>query len=329
MDLHRRAAVVTDGVPSYQTVHPHPFYTQTPGYREGESLHAAPTLSPSAASSTSPWSRPGPDARSSGPLRDPYADRISLYIRQQPRAARAGPDGKDRRPIDPPPVLQLMIKDFDATSEADIEQLHEQFVVHCKLVSANSPRRDVSTLASLAEDGSRDVQRLLLGMSAASPFHTKDDPDPETMRRHPVSGEEIDRPGSPSSRFFSSATSPNSSHRRSTDVPSTFFIFADLSIRKAGEYRLEFSLMKMDPRYLVTGESLPTIYSCASQVFRVVNAKDFDQVQPSTSLVKGLVDRGAGFPLKLKKGTREGGRRRVARLDYGSDDDQDEYEMEE
>lgn len=109
-------------------------------------------------------------------------------------------------------------------------------------------------------------------------------------------------------------------------MPATFFIFADLSVRKAGEYRLEFSLMKMDPHFLSVGEKLPILHKVASQPFRVVNAKDFDQVQPSTVLVKGLIERGAGFPLKLKKGTREGGRRRTTRGDgdSGSEDEEDE-----
>jgi hypothetical protein len=52
------------------------------------------------------------------------------------------------------------------------------------------------------------------------------------------------------------------------------------------------------------GNNVPILSIVASQVFKVVNAKDFDQVKASTSLVRGLVERGAGFPLKLKKGTR-------------------------
>ncbi|RMZ82055.1 hypothetical protein DV737_g2160, partial [Chaetothyriales sp. CBS 132003] len=98
--------------------------------------------------------------------------------------------------------------------------------------------------------------------------------------------------------------------RPASEMPSTFFIFADLSVRKAGEYRLEFNLMKVEADKLVPGASMPIIHTVASQVFKVVNAKDFDQVQPSTKLVRGLIERGAGFPLKLKKGTREGQRRK-------------------
>jgi hypothetical protein len=82
--------------------------------------------------------------------------------------------------------------------------------------------------------------------------------------------------------------------------------------------------MKMDAHFLSVGEKLPIIHKIVSQPFRVVNAKDFDQVQPSTPLVKGLIERGAGFPLKLKKGTREGGRRRGARDDDESGSEEDE-----
>ncbi|ETN39375.1 uncharacterized protein HMPREF1541_05598 [Cyphellophora europaea CBS 101466] len=271
---------------------------------------------------TGPWS-----AGQSVASISPRATRFSLRIRQQPRAARAGPDGKDRRPIDPPPVLQLLMSNFDPQSQADLDELQSQFVVHCRLVSANPPRRDMSTLSSYSEDGSREIQRLLLGTSVASPFHTKDDPDVETAVQHPPSVERASGPGSPSQRFFASGAANNPGSFGQTrpvyGLPCTFFIFADLSVRKAGEYKLEFSLMKMEPGYLMAGEKLPILHTVASHVFRVVNAKDFDQVQPSTPLVRGLIERGAGFPLKLKKGTREGGRRRTGRGDddSGSDDD--------
>ena len=250
-----------------------------------------------------------------------------MIIRQQPRAARAGPDGKDRRPIDPPPVLQLVMSDFDQHSLDDVQELQSQFwVVHCRLISEHSPRRELSTLASTTEDGSKEIRRLLLGSTVASPLTTQDDPDPETMPTHPTTTEQLQDPPSPSSRFFA-ASRPDTSPRATSPGPSTFFIFADLSVRKAGEYRLEFSLMKMDASYLSQGSHIPTTHRIASSVFHVVNAKDFDQVQPSTKLVRGLIERGAGFPLKLKKGTREGQRRKgqsgSQEGDYDSDSDDD------
>jgi hypothetical protein len=175
----------------------------------------------------------------------------------------------------------------------------------------------------MTEDGSREVQRLLLGTYVASPFHTKDDPDLGTMPSHPPGADIAQAPSGQAPPPAAPYT--KESGGAATNMPGSFFIFADLSVRKAGDYRLEFSLMKMDPAFLMVGEKLPVLHTITSQAFRVVNAKDFDQVQPSTGLVKGLIERGAGFPLKLKKGSREGGRRRAARGEGESaSDDEDE-----
>jgi hypothetical protein len=79
--------------------------------------------------------------------------------------------------------------------------------------------------------------------------------------------------------------------------------------------------MHMDPISLSRpGYNVPILCTIASNVFKVVNAKDFDQVKASTRLVRGLVGRGAGFPLKLKKGTRVGEGRRSTRDSVGEDD---------
>lgn len=215
--------------------------------------------------------------------------------------------------------------DFDPASESDLNELRSHsWVVYTNLVSAHSPRQEVSTMTSPSESGAgsrTEVMRLLLGTTVSSPFFCADDPDPETAPTHPVS--EAQRPPSPTSRFIPvSAQSSRGQSGGSRSSPGTFFVFADLSVRKAGEYRLEFRLMKMEAHNLQPGCSVPTVSSTTSQVFRVVNAKDFDQVQPSTRLVKGLIDRGAGFPLKLKKGIREGQRRRGPT--ENSDDDEDD-----
>ena len=81
--------------------------------------------------------------------------------------------------------------------------------------------------------------------------------------------------------------------------------------------------MHMDPESLSQpGYNVPILCTVTSQVFKVVNAKDFDQVKASTNLVRGLVERGAGFPLKLKKGGRGEGRsgRREEGQSQGDDD---------
>ena len=51
-------------------------------------------------------------------------DRYLLTMRQQPIAARAcGFGERDRRVIDPPPIVQLSLRDFNPKSSADIAEL--------------------------------------------------------------------------------------------------------------------------------------------------------------------------------------------------------------
>lgn len=209
------------------------------------------------------------------------------------------------RTIDPPPVLQLLIKDLDL--EKDGKYLRDRdWVVFVKLATASEDAANSSSMRHVAssskEDPKESVTRSLLGTMVSSPFYCETDPDPDTAPKHPMT--EPSSPPSPTSRFL-----PRSKRDRDLDahrkLPCAFFIFADLSVRKAGQFRLEFRLMKMEPAALIQNHAIPTIATVVSDVFNVVNAKDFDQVQPSTELVKGLLEQGAGFPLKLKKGLRK------------------------
>jgi Velvet factor len=215
--------------------------------------------------------------------------RYWLYIRQQPRAGRACSNGRDRRAIDPPPVVQLQISDFDPNSPDDIEDLQDQsFVVHCLLSSASAPQKDLSVLMCQDDStGAMRAEKQINGNLDASPFFCDEDPDPSTAPQHP------------SSQLYCPQQTPASGASK-RNLPATFFYFADLSIRRAGVYRLEFQLM----RVRMDQPSIPILHTVLSDAFNVVNAKDFDHVQPSTPLVRGLVASGAGFPLKLKQGSR-------------------------
>jgi hypothetical protein len=220
----------------------------------------------------------------------------------------------DYRAIDPPPILQLMMSDFDPDSEADLAQIRSPYwVVYCRLISANDSGSDLSTQPHLSDEGRKEVQRLLLGTTVASPTLTSDDPDPPRRADHPMT-----RPESPSLPGIANLKKRRA--RQLEQCPAAFFIFADVSVRKAGDYRLQFTLMKMSENSLIPGSSVRAIDVVTSKPFRAVNAKDFDQVHPSTPLVKGLLERGAGFPLKLKKGTREG-QRQKRRLSGDESDD--------
>lgn len=201
--------------------------------------------------------------------------------------------------------MQLLINDLDL--DKDGKYLKDRdWVVFVKLAPAPTTLDNTASVNSTAQDDKdgpkESITRSLLGTMVSSPFYCETDPDPETAPKHPVT--KPSPPPSPTLRFL-----PRSRKERDPDahkkLPGAFFIFADLSVRKAGQFRLEFRLMKMEPSSLLQNHAIPTIATVVSDVFNVVNAKDFDQVQPSTELVKGLLGQGAGFPLKLKKGLRK------------------------
>ncbi|KAK3333154.1 velvet factor-domain-containing protein [Cercophora scortea] len=89
-----------------------------------------------------------------------------ISVRQQPYAARScGFGERDRRVIDPPPIVQLTIHD-DSLSRDDVSRrLRHQFsVVHCSIWDEEG----VKDMSSMPEDFRQ--QRRLMGTLVASPF---------------------------------------------------------------------------------------------------------------------------------------------------------------
>jgi hypothetical protein len=88
--------------------------------------------------------------------------RYNLYVRQQPVAARAcGFGERDRRVIDPPPIVQLIMDDSSDSSE-----IRYPFnVVHCTLWSVDG---DTDETALIGND--KRLTRRLMGTLVSSPF---------------------------------------------------------------------------------------------------------------------------------------------------------------
>ena len=98
-----------------------------------------------------------------------------VEVRQQPLAARAcGFGERDRRVIDPPPIVQLV--PIDATPGAvELGELRYPFnVVHCTLWN-----EDGSADETAIPSQDRGVTRRLMGTLVASPFVGKDENDRE------------------------------------------------------------------------------------------------------------------------------------------------------
>jgi hypothetical protein len=215
--------------------------------------------------------------------------RYHLHIRQQPIAARAcGAGDRDRRPVDPPPIVQILLTDFDSNSQEDRDLLQDpRFTVGCLLfpVSSSSPRSETETTTRdrEKEKEKNDIARtddplstpLLSGKAFMSPFYVEADPDPNSAPTHPSSTLPL----------------PHNNNASRLHQPATFFIFADLSIRSAGMYRLQFRLMNWGS-VEDTGQSMPILAEAWSDAFRVYPAKDFPGMRDSSILAEGLKELG-------------------------------------
>ena len=93
------------------------------------------------------------------------ASRYRIQVRQQPQAARAcGFGERDRRVIDPPPIVQLIVD--DPSGHVDPAELRYPFnVVHCTLWSADG----LSDETALTGQDKR-LTRRLMGTLVSSPF---------------------------------------------------------------------------------------------------------------------------------------------------------------
>lgn len=187
-------------------------------------------------------------------------------------------------------MVQLLISDFDSQSAKDMHDLKDQrFSVHCFLVSSTDPVEVLSTIHCRdAGDGTTKTEKVLVGNTAASLTFCEQDPDPNTL------------PRIPSSQIYCPTGTPAVDPQSGIIPPAAVFCFPDLSIRSTGTYRLKFQLVRL----IKDDESAPASCSVLSHPFKVSGAKEFDHVQASTPLVRGLIAQGAGFPLKLKKGSR-------------------------
>ncbi|RAL04095.1 velvet factor family protein [Aspergillus ibericus CBS 121593] len=239
------------------------------------------------------------------PRRTSTTSRYHLFIRQQPIAARAcGAGDRDRRPVDPPPIIQLLLTDFDPKGPDDIDVLQDpRFTVGCFLVpeTRGSFSSDLDGDSALREDrlGTAPGQStpLLSGKAFVSPFFVDEDPDPTTAPSHPSTFDYI-----PERRMQLAPPTNGGRH------PAAFFIFSDLSVRTAGLYRLQFRLMNWG---LVedTGQSMPVLAEAWSDPFRVYPAKDFPGMRDSSRLTEGLKE--LGFVELKTRGKGKGkGRRR-------------------
>ncbi|KAF2749426.1 hypothetical protein M011DRAFT_456897 [Sporormia fimetaria CBS 119925] len=191
---------------------------------------------------------------------------IFLEVRQQPKEALQAADGKEkgRKPVDPPPVVQLKIKHSADPAEHYMQSPYLFMCITLYKADVDEP---------LEKNGSK----VLLGCLASSLHRLKDVDNQDTA----------------------------------------FFIWGDVSVKVAGEFRLHFSLFDLHHRATKEVQYLGNV---TSKPFRVVPLKDWKGMAESTYLSRAFSDQGCR--LRLRKEPRGGGVKRK-----NSYDDEHNYPM--
>lgn len=173
-----------------------------------------------------------------------------LRIRQQPKTGCVAlTKGKDRRPLDPPPIIQLKV-----SSRVDP---HQKFLQNPYLIL---------------------VAKLI----------PKQSEDPDEQRRLEPKGSDL--AGTVVSSLYNLKDTNNSQ--------GGFFVFGDLSVKKEGIFRLEFTLFELKPQ----SRECWQLCSVVSEQFQVFASKSFPGLQESTFLTRCFSDQ--GVRLRLRKDSR-------------------------
>ncbi|KZT01840.1 uncharacterized protein LAESUDRAFT_739035 [Laetiporus sulphureus 93-53] len=197
-----------------------------------------------------------------------HSREYELTVRQEPKQARmCGVGGKaDRRPIDPPPIVQLRVIDPSQRRHSNDSR-------------ADSP--DVA--ASLASQSFLQNPYYFM-------FATLAKPDEDVELHWLKDGKTRCTTGSVVSSLY---------HLKDTEAGGAdagFFVFPDLSVRTEGSYRLKLSLFE------VVGSSVYHCKSIFSAPFYVYTAKKFPGMEESTPLSCSLADQ--GIKIRIRKDIR-------------------------
>ncbi|KAJ2720270.1 hypothetical protein GGI07_004708 [Coemansia sp. Benny D115] len=196
--------------------------------------------------------------------------RYVLTVVQQPKRARAlGFGDRDRRPVDPCPIVQLHILNCDDTENSQL-LWESSFVVHVTLfddtgtseyamatLTSGSPKLSAYMTSTQNED---IYEQMVLGSLASSAHHV----------------------------------------RGLDDKRGCFFCFPDIRVRYPGRFRLRFTLIKLHTAEAESSEPISVLKHAFSDPFIVYTAKDFPGVDESTALSKKLNLQGVGIPIRNK-----------------------------
>ncbi|KAJ1973077.1 hypothetical protein H4R34_005199, partial [Dimargaris verticillata] len=224
-------------------------------------------------------------------------------MRQQPIRSRMGSvsDRVDRRPIDPPPIIQLRVR--SKNSPVVTPHLTDRRAVMGTPLTDSMPdiSHEYQPLADTALDGA-DGQVgyvanphffmyvcLLAGKPMAAPNGTLRD-------------QEIYSTKNGKSAILSGSLVSSVNILRDVehdDQLGAFFVFPDLSIRLEGTYRLKFHLYELVDNQVVFRSHI------VSDPFNVYSPKKFPGMTESTALSKSFASQGLKIRIRTDLGTRK------------------------
>ncbi|GAN09336.1 VosA [Mucor ambiguus] len=195
------------------------------------------------------------------------------------RARCCGFGEKDRRPIDPPPILQLLIERPDGTLQNahDDDSNISLFVVQCDLYS---------------EDG-KEPRGQVYNPSSAAPISAS----PATDSK-PTAGTLLSFQDPAPTRSLMGAVVSNAYQLTDhNNEPGIFFIFQDLSVRIEGTFCLNFMFINLsagDPLTMSTEVSDDVL----SKPFTVYSAKNFPGMTDSTPISQSFAQQGIKISIR-------------------------------
>ncbi|KAL7278780.1 hypothetical protein ACG7TL_007789 [Trametes sanguinea] len=194
----------------------------------------------------------------------------------------------DRRPIDPPPIVQLRVID-PSTRRPQSSSSRASSPVHMpSIILLLSPAGVL--IADMADSASPPSAQSFLQNPYYFMFASLAKPDEDVELHWLKDGKTRCTTGSVVSSLYHLKDTENQNQ------DAGFFVFPDLSVRTEGSYRLKLSLFE------VVGSSVYHCKSIFSAPFYVYTAKKFPGMEESTPLSCSLADQ--GIKIRIRKDIR-------------------------
>ncbi|KAG0213810.1 hypothetical protein BGX28_003484 [Mortierella sp. GBA30] len=201
-----------------------------------------------------------------------------LQMAQNPiRARMCGFGEKDRRPMDPPPILKLIVKNEDGTL-ADVSQMDVNFY----MVIADIYSADRSTPCTLVTNPASTPQAV--SMPGAG----------QTMGESTMSVMSLSNPMASRNLTGSTVSSGNLLFDLNNEQ-GVYFVFQDISVRSEGVFTLMFSFALPPTPDNPSSSVMATVFS---EPFTIYSAKKFPGMTESTALSRHFAKQGVKIPIR-------------------------------